>query len=59
METTTQVLAVFKASSEPLNAGKVAEISGLDKKEVEKAMKSLKESGDIISPKRCFWTAVK
>jgi chromosome segregation and condensation protein ScpB len=57
METTAKVLAVFKASSEPLNAGKVAEISGLDKKEVEKAMTALKKSGDIISPKRCFWAA--
>ena len=57
MEATTKVLEVFKASAEPLNAGKVAEISGLDKKEVDKAMKALKESGDIVSPKRCYWTA--
>jgi len=59
METTAKVLDVFKASSEPLNAGKVAELSGIDKKEVEKAMKALKDSGDIISPKRCYWTAAK
>jgi len=58
MDTTTKVLDVFKASSEPLNAGKVAEISGIDKKEVEKAMNALKKTGAITSPKRCFWTAV-
>ncbi|MCL2416637.1 MAG: MarR family transcriptional regulator [Bacteroidales bacterium] len=59
MDTTTKVLDVFKASSEPLNAGKVAELSGIDKKEVEKAMKVLQKSGAITSPKRCFWTATK
>jgi len=59
MDTTAKVLDVFKASNEPLNAGKVAELSGIDKKEVEKAMKNLQKSGSIVSPKRCFWTVAK
>ena len=35
--------------------GKIAELSDLDKKEVEKAMKQLKEEGAIVSPVRCKW----
>ncbi len=50
-----QVLAAMKAAGEPLNAGKIAELSGLDRKVVDKAMKTLKEEGAIVSPKRCFW----
>ena len=52
-----KVLETIKAAGEPINAGKVAELSGLDRKVVDKAMKQLKEEGEIISPKRCYWTA--
>ena len=43
METKEKVLATMKEAGTPLNAGKIAELSGLDKKEVDKAMKQLKE----------------
>ena len=56
METKDKVLAVMKEAGEALNAGKIAELSGLDRKEVDKAMKQLKEEGAIISPVRCKWT---
>ena len=46
----------MKQAGQPLNAGKIAELSGLDRKEVDKAMKALKEEGTIISPVRCKWT---
>ena len=36
-----------------------AEISGIDRKEVDKAMAELKKEGAIVSPKRCYWTAAK
>lgn len=49
------VLAAMKKAAKPLKAGEVAELAGLDKKEVEKIMNSLKEEGLIVSPKRCFW----
>ena len=52
---TEAVLKTMKAAGEPLNAGKIAEQSGLDRKVVDKAMKELKASGDIVSPKRCYW----
>ena len=41
-----KVIEAFKNSEEPLNAKKVSELSGVEKKEVE----------TIVSPKRCYWT---
>lgn len=58
METKDKVLETMKAAGEPLNAGKIAELSGLDRKDVDKAMKELKAEGAITSPVRCKWTVV-
>ncbi len=52
---TEKVLETLKVAGKPLKAGEIAEASGLDKKEVDKAMKILKAEEKIISPKRCFW----
>lgn len=59
METKERVLQIMKEAGEPLNAGKIAELGGLDRKEVDKAMKSLKDEGAIISPVRCKWEPAK
>ncbi len=55
METKEQVLAAMKNAGVPLNAGKIVELTGLDRKEVDKAMKQLKTEEAIVSPKNCFW----
>lgn len=55
METKDRIIEVMKQAGEPLNAGKIAELSGIDRKEIDKAMKHLKAEGAITSPKRCFW----
>ena len=55
METKDKGLATMKEAGTPLNAGKIAELSGIDRKEVDKAMKQLKEEGDIVCPVRCKW----
>ena len=59
MEAKEKVLATMKAAGEPLNAGKIAELSGLDRKDVDGAMKQLKAEGAIISPVRCKWEPAK
>ena len=46
-------------AGEPMNAGKIAELSGIDRKEVDKAMKQLKDEGAIVSPVRCKWEPAK
>ncbi|MFC2090957.1 MarR family transcriptional regulator [Bacteroidota bacterium] len=55
MENKELVLDAMKKAGEPLNAGKIVEITSLERKEVDKAMNELKKEGAIISPKRCFW----
>jgi biotin operon repressor len=57
MEAKDKVLEVLKKSDQPLSAGQVAEISGLDRKTVDKAMKTLKDEARIVSPRRCYWEA--
>lgn len=49
------ILQAMKAAAEPLKAGEIAEITGLPKAEVDKAMKLLKKEEAIVSPKRCYW----
>ena len=50
-----QILEAMKKAGEPLNAGKIAELTGLDRKVVDKAMAAMKKDGSIISPVRCKW----
>jgi len=52
---TEKVLATLMNAGKPLKSGEIAEVSGLDKKEVEKAMKQLQKEDKIQSPQRCFW----
>jgi DNA-binding GntR family transcriptional regulator len=55
MEPKEQVLEAMKKAGVPLNAGKIVELTGLDRKVVDKAMTKLKTEGAIVSPKNCFW----
>lgn len=55
MANAQKVFDAMKQAGKALKAGEIAELSGIDKKEVDKAMKLLKEEGKIVSPKRCFW----
>jgi len=56
MDIKEQVLNVMRTAGEPLNAGKIAELGGLDRKEVDKAMTQLKKEEKIVSPRRCYWS---
>lgn len=49
------ILEVMKKAGVPLNAGKIAELAGLDRKLVDKIMNALKKEGLIVSPVRCKW----
>jgi DNA-binding GntR family transcriptional regulator len=55
MDNKAQILDVMKKAGQPLNAGKIAELTGLDRKVVDKAMSGLKTEGAIVSPKKCYW----
>ena len=55
MENKELVLDVMRKAGEPLNAGKVAELTGLDRKLVDKVFTELKKEGAIVPPVRCKW----
>jgi DNA-binding transcriptional regulator GbsR (MarR family) len=50
-----KVLETMNAAGKPMKAGEIAEASGMDKREVDKAMKVLKKEERIVSPKFCYW----
>ena len=53
------ILEAMKKAWEPVNAGKVAEMTGLDRKIVDKAFAELKKEWAIVSPVRCKWEPAK
>ena len=55
MELAEKVLEAMKVAGVPVNAGKLVMLTGLDRKDVDKAMKTLKANESIESPKMCFW----
>lgn len=57
METKEKVLQVMQQTNQPMRPGEIAEAVGLDKKDVDKAIKLLKDSELIYSPKKCFYQA--
>lgn len=53
------ILDYLSKVEEPVNAGKIATETGVDRKEVDKVMNKLKKEEKIVSPKRCFWEIKK
>jgi len=49
------ILEAMKKAGEPLAAGKVAELTVLDRKVVDKEFAAMKKDGTIVSPVRCKW----
>ena len=52
-----KVLKALQTAGKPLKAQEIADMAGIDKKEVDKAIKKLKASGSIDSPKVCYYQA--
>ena len=52
-----QVLQTLVSEGKALKSGEIAEKAGIDKKEVDKAIKELKKEEKITSPKMCFYEA--
>ena len=59
MDYKSVVLNILSQSEEPLKAGDIAQQAGIDKKEVDKAIKKLKAEETIESPKRCYYAPKK
>jgi len=54
-----KILEFIKLSKEPVRPGDISTALGIDKKEVDKGIKTLKDQGMIFSPKRCFYAPVE
>jgi Mn-dependent DtxR family transcriptional regulator len=54
-----KIIKVMNEAGKPLKSGEIAELAGVDKKEVDKAIKKLKVEEKIFSPKRCYYEVKK
>ncbi len=54
-----QVPEAMRKVGVPLSVGKVAELTGLDRKVIDKAFAELKKDGAIVSTVRCKWEPAK
>lgn len=54
-----EILNTILSAAKPLKAGEIAELSGIDKKQVDKLVKTLKEQEKIFCPKRCYYDVSK
>lgn len=59
MDANDKVIQTLKSAGKPMKAGEIAEAAGVDKKEVEKAIKKLVAEGKLHSPQRCFYDIKK
>jgi Mn-dependent DtxR family transcriptional regulator len=50
-----EVLEAMKKAGKPLKTQEIADMLGVEKKEVDKIVKKLKKEGKITSPKRCYY----
>lgn len=57
MEPSDIVLQKLKCKSEPLKCVQLSELLGMDRKNVDLAIRRLKAEGKVSSPKRGFWQA--
>ncbi len=46
----------MKKAGKPVRPGEVAEMIGEESKDVSKVISKLKKSGEVMSPKRCYYS---
>jgi len=57
MDAKDVVLKALKKSDKPLKSAEIAQLAGIDKAEVDKALKVLKKEEKVASPKMCYYSA--
>lgn len=57
MDNSEKIFDILKKSGKMMRIGDIVKSSGLEKPDVEKAIKDLKKKDLIFSPERCFWQA--
>ncbi|MEI6765437.1 MAG: MarR family transcriptional regulator [Bacteroidota bacterium] len=59
MEAKDAVLSALKKAGKPMKASEIADSSGIDKKEIDKAIKKLTTEDKVHSPQRCYFDIKK
>lgn len=59
MESKDAIIKALEKAGKPMKGAEIAEVSGVDKKEVDKLIKKLVAEGKVDSPVRCFYALVK
>lgn len=59
MDRAEVIYNLLQKATEPMEISKLAEASGLDAHEVDKAIKKLKEEGKVVSTRTSYWTITK
>ncbi|MBN2236459.1 MAG: MarR family transcriptional regulator [Bacteroidales bacterium] len=59
METKEFIIKVIEKSGSPMKSAQIAEEIGIEKKEVDKAIKALVKEEKLHSPKFCFYDLKK
>lgn len=54
-----KIITALIEKGEPMKSGDIATAIGMDKKEVDKAIKALVKEEKVYSPKRCFYDVKK
>lgn len=49
------VLNAMREAGKPVRPGEIAKSTGIDSKQVSKAIKQLRKEGKVHSPKRCYY----
>lgn len=55
MDTKDRVFTAMQKATKPVRAAEIAEMTGIDKKEVDKAIKQLVKEDKVYSPIRCCY----
>ncbi|AIY82818.1 hypothetical protein I3900191A7_05380 [Clostridium baratii] len=55
MDIEGKIIEALENAENPLKVSEIVEITGLDKKDIDKAIKEMKKEEKIISPKRCYY----
>jgi len=58
MDNEQLVLEAMIDAGKPVRPGEIAKMVGLESKEISKIIKSLRNKGKVIIPKRCYYAPV-
>lgn len=51
-----KVIEAMKQAGKPVRPGEIAKALDMESKEVSKIIAKLKKTGEVISPKRCYYS---